>query len=622
MRWLVRLAATVMVGVVLVAGMVVLMPKDGVAQRAADGFAAATGRAMTVQGPFQARVWPVLGVRTGPVSIANADWGSAPEMLTASAMDIGLDFSGLLNGQARISAIRLIEPEIVIERAADGRVNWQIAQAPAPGGFGLANLAVRDGTLRLFDQITGAEVYLGGLRADLALADMAGPAQLAFSAEDGAFNAGGTARVAALGGFLAGTETELAADLVVNGMTFGFAGKGALSPLRADGRLTADLSPLAAGAAPPGGWHLPGWQPAASVTLGARAVLSAQGALHLRGAELLADGARVAGDLDWQQGPERPRIAAKLALGAVNLPLGQRDAGTPGWSETTIDAGVLALADADLAITAEKLTVGPLKLGATRARITLDQRRAVVVLDETAAYGGTVAGQVVANNRDGLSVAADLRFSGMELQPLLHDTAGLDPLTGRGDLTVRLLGVGDSEAAIMESLSGEARLKMGRGEMLGIDIAGMLRTMDPGYVGEGRKTAFDSLSFGLAIRDGVAENPDLTITSADFVASGAGKIGIGERSFAYRLLPRLMPRSDGTGGVEVPVLISGPWEAPEVRLDLDWLSDARAAAEKARAEELARQRLQELARDPEPVLPLPGETPEETARRAAQQPAD
>lgn len=628
MRWLVRLAATIMVGVLLLAAMVVLMPKHGVAQLAADRFAAATGHQMTLEGPFTARLWPVPGVRTGVVSVANADWGSSPEMLSAQAMDIGLDVSALLGGSLQITAIRLNAPEIVLERAPDGRVNWQIDGAPAAGVFGLGGLAVRDGTLRVFDQITGAELYLGGLRADMALADLAGPTQITFQAAATAEDQGkapavlsGALRIDALAAFLGGEKTGLGLDLLAGGARARFLGKAGLSPFQADGRLDADLTDLATVAAV-AGLPAPRYAPAESLTLGGRLVLSEDGALHLRGAELLADGAKVTGDLDLRQGDARMQVAARLALGAVTLPLGQRGTGMTGWSEVPIDASALGVMDADLALTAEKLTVGPLKLGTTRARVTVADSRAVVRLDQTAAYGGTVQGQVVANNRSGLSVAADLRFAGMELAPLLHDTAGLDPLTGRGDLQVRLLGLGESEAALMESLSGEARLLMGPGEMHGIDIAGMLRTMDPGYVGPDRKSAFDSLSFGLTIRDGVAENPDLTITSGEFVASGAGKIGIGERDFAYRLLPRLLPRSDGTGGVEVPVLISGPWEAPEVRLDLDWLSDARAAAEKARAEDLARQRLEDLAKDRDPVRPLPGETPEETAKRAAQQPAD
>lgn len=38
MRWLIRLGATLLTGVILLGGMIVLMPKDGVARIAAERF--------------------------------------------------------------------------------------------------------------------------------------------------------------------------------------------------------------------------------------------------------------------------------------------------------------------------------------------------------------------------------------------------------------------------------------------------------------------------------------------------------------------------------------------------------------------------------------------------------
>ena len=75
MRWLVRLIGSVLVLIFLLGLMVVLMPKDRVAQMAADRFASATGRKLTIEGSVRPSIWPVLGVKTGPVRLANADWG-------------------------------------------------------------------------------------------------------------------------------------------------------------------------------------------------------------------------------------------------------------------------------------------------------------------------------------------------------------------------------------------------------------------------------------------------------------------------------------------------------------------------------------------------------------------
>ncbi|MFN7053604.1 MAG: AsmA-like C-terminal region-containing protein, partial [Gemmobacter sp.] len=192
-------------------------------------------------------------------------------------------------------------------------------------------------------------------------------------------------------------------------------------------------------------------------------------------------------------------------------------------------------------------------------------------------------------------------------------------LTGTGDLQVKFLGIGNSMADIMASLSGDAQVTVGKGEILGLDIAGMLRTMDPGHIGTGKATLFDSLTFGLTIKDGVARNDDLAIDGDLFRSTGAGEVDIGGQQITYRLMPRLLPRTDGSGGVEVPVLISGPWAAPGVKLDLEWLAKTRAEQELARTEELARQKLEALARDDLGIQPLQGETLEDAAKRQAEE---
>ena len=71
----------------------------------------------------------------------------------------------------------------------------------------------------------------------------------------------------------------------------------------------------------------------------------------------------------------------------------------------------------------------------------------------------------------------------------------------------------------------------------------------------------------------------------------------------------------------VPVLIKGPWAAPKVRLDLEWLASERAKAEAARAEKLAKERLEALAAEKLGVQPNAGETLEDAAKRRAKEAA-
>lgn len=631
MRWLIRLGATLLTGVILLGGMVVLMPKDAVARILAERFSAATGRAISLSGELTPRLWPMPGLRSGPVEIANADWGEAPWMLRAEAMDIGLDLTELLGGRIRVTGIILRAPDLVLERAGDGRVNWAFGPPPdaappadaaaSPLPFALHRADIRDGRLRILNHGDDSETVIEAIRLDSAIPDLHGPVDLTASAVSQGQDAALQARIDDLARLLSGDPAAVEADLTAGAASLRFAGHAGLAPLLAEGALTADLTDLPSlarllGQTAPA---LPAGLGADSLTLTADTRLTAEGALHLRDALLSADGQTVVGTADWTPRPTRPHLRATLTAGVIRLPAGAAggDLTQSGWSATPFDLSALAWLDADVELAAEGFEFGRGTLGTASLRIALENSRAVFTIAEAAAYGGRLAGTFVLNNRKGLSVGGDLTMTQVALQPLFRDLAGFDRLAGLGDITVKFLGVGDSMAEIMAALSGEAQVTMAAGEILGLDVAGMLRTMDPGHIGEGKTTGFSGLTFGIAIQNGVAHNDDLAIAAAAFAGTGAGEVDIGRQQITYRLMPRLMPRSDGTGGVEVPVLISGPWAAPVVKLDLEWLAKTRAEQEQARADELARQKLEALARKDLAIQPLQGETLEEAARRQA-----
>ena len=47
------------------------------------------------------------------------------------------------------------------------------------------------------------------------------------------------------------------------------------------------------------------------------------------------------------------------------------------------------------------------------------------------------------------------------------------------------------------------------------------------------------------------------------------ELGLGARMLNYRLRPTALAAEDGTGGVMVPLLITGTWADPKFRLDLE-----------------------------------------------------
>jgi AsmA protein len=571
MRWLIRIVLTLGLLAVVLAGTLLLLPADRITALAARQFAAATGRELQVSGPVSPSIWPVVGLKTGPVSLANADWSDGGPMLRAEALAIGLDPAALLSGDLVIRRVELIAPEVLIERAADGRINWQVERlgdsdggAAAPASqrrVTLDHAVIRDGTIRFVDHASGGRHELAAVDLDLTLPDLGGALDLTLSADLNGQPLDLTARLDGVSGALAGSVVPARVDLSFAGARAQFDGRAGIAPT-AEGRveIAAD-SPARAFAAL--GLGTPDLPPG-PLSLAGQATWLPDGRAFLRELVLVLGPNRVTGALDLATAGARPRLTADLAAGALDLRAvtggnGGGDArGSAGWSTAPIDAAAVELLDAEIALAASAINAGAVQLGPTRVVLRIDNARAVLDLREVQAYGGRVTGDLVLNNRSGLSVGGRLAAAGLSAQPLLRDLAGYDRLIAPLDGQVEFVGVGNSVAAIISSLSGQGRVSLGQGQLQGFDIVGMLRTLDTSYMGEGARTIFDSVGGTFTMQGGILRNEDLALVAPILRASGRGSVDLGRRTLDYRLTPTALQAEDGSGGISVPLGIAAP----------------------------------------------------------------
>ena len=648
MRWIVRIGVGLAVLVLLAAGVLALIPAERVAGAAAAKFESLTGRKLVLEGGVSPTLWPYLGVKTGPVSIANAAWSEEGPMLQAEALTIEINLSALIGGEVRILGIDALRPRIVLERAADGQENWVFGgaaggtvSAATPGvgqAYSLDRGVIREGSFLFIDHGAGTRVALDAIEAEAAIPEFTGPLTLVGTAVSGGQAVALTATAGVYSAFTEGRVVPLSAELVAGGSTVTFDGRLGTMPLVAEGALVADLGDIGAvaglaGVAAPA---LPQGFGAQGLTVKGQMTLAEGGALYLRGAEIVADGNELTGDLDLTQGKARPKLSAQLKAGALVLGGGDgvgEGAKAGGWSEAVMDVSGLGGLDMAVALVAPSVAVGAVKRGPVGVTLTVERGRAVFDIREMAAYGGQITGEFVVNGRGGLSVGGDLKFAGLAMQPLLTDLAGYARLVGTGDLEVQFLGVGNSVDAIMRSLKGQGSLELGKGELRGLDVAGMLRTLDMGYVGEGQKTIFDGMAATFTMAEGVATNADLKLVAPYVTASGAGEVGIGARTLDYRLRPTAMAGEDGSGGVMVPLLITGTWADPQFQLDLEGIAREKMAAEAKALEERVKAALKEAEAKAKADLEaklkeelgvevLPGESAEDAAKRRAAEALD
>jgi len=609
MRWIVRSLIGLVLALVVLGGLavgaLVLMPSERIAGLLVGQFKTLTGCDLVIEGAVRPTVWPVLTPKTGRVSISNAEWSDMGPMFQAEALEIAVDMAAVIGGEARITAVTALGPELVLERARDGRENWMFggdtggtvsADTPGVGQAFTLDKAVLTGVRLVFvDHGTGQRLDLRDLAVRTAIPDFEGPVTLALAA---ALNGQPFEAEVTLGRFRALLDGALgpvrlalrsgSAEAVLDG-------QAGWNPMAAKGDLEADLGQLAelaalAGATAP---RLPKGLGAGGVTVQVEVTLTEADSAHLRGGTVRLDETVLAVDADLTPGEARPKLAAKVVAGALNLgaALGQSGGGagggmqSEGWPKERIDVSGLAVLDADILLKADGINLGLAKFGPTSLRLTLDRARAVFDLARVRGYGGEISGPFVVNGRNGLSVGGDLLFAGMALQPLMADLAGYERLVGTGDFRFKFLGSGNSVDAIMQGLDGSGSLALGRGEILGLDIGGMLRTLDPGFVGAGQKTVFDSLTGSFTIAEGVLQNDDLAIATPFAAISGKGNLGLGARTINYRLRAETAIADQS---LTAPILIRGPWADPRISLDLEALAKEKLEVERAKLEAEAR----------------------------------
>ena len=166
--------------------------------------------------------------------------------------------------------------------------------------------------------------------------------------------------------------------------------------------------------------------------------------------------------------------------------------------------------------------------------------------------------------------------TGVQAGPLLKAIAGTDKLTGTMAMDTRLRANGLTEAAV-NTLNGKGNMLFRDGKIKGFDIAGALRKFsNPTAYKQGPKeTDFAQLSGSFNIKNGIVDNQDLFMASPLLRLTGKGIVNLVNKTMDYHVKPRVVGTLKGQGGsmlrkgLTVPLHISGTFEAPKVRPEIN-----------------------------------------------------
>ncbi len=589
MKLLRGLVAAVLILAIGAVVLIVALPGEKIAKLAADQVKAMTGRTLSFEGKVGISWYPVLGVTTEKVSFGNAAWSERGPMFTAEKAVIGVDVMAAIGGDIRVKNVELVAPDVLLEKTADGRVNWDLSGGAAEAGgqtevapssgeaasssapeagsgfesFALERLVITNAQVRYIEH-GGARQELSGVSLQMAWpgADKAADILIEASPFGGPVKVDAT--IAAPLEMISGGLSAVDLSLAAGGGTANFSGRAGIAP-EASGKLDVAAADAAAFLAALGAGGLEG-----PLAVQGDVTLTRDGVVSVRSGQVAALGNELSVQADVNLNGARPKVAAQVATQTLRFVSAEtegggaaNDGGAPvGWSKTPIDASALGLVDGTVSFAAEAMDLNDITFGKTRATVKIDRSRAVATLQEMMAYEGAVTGTFVANNRSGFSVRGDLNVSQISLQPFLAATADLDKFTGKADFESRFLSSGESLDALMNNMSGDGSVEIGRGTIEGMDLDKLLR----GDV-TGGTTVFNSMVATWTIADGVLTNNDLLMSLSKLAATGKGTVGLGLRTIDYVFSPQL--RGPDGPSLIVPVKIVGSWSNPSIVPDLE-----------------------------------------------------
>jgi AsmA protein len=570
-----KIAALGFAAVVAVAslGLAFGVPAGFLAKRVQDQIESRTGYRLRIDGDTKLAFRPTPTVTLGRISLRDAGGSDTATGFAAESVRVSLSLASLFSGRPGITEVAIVKPVLRApllrqreSRAGGAAVPPQDGRAAVPPAFTVDRLIVEDGTVVMSNARDRVEMRIDRIALTASLSADEGRLEARAYAGDQPVRLQATAKSPLAGfegsnvpvdfsfeapGFLEGTLTG-ASDVR-------FAG----SILRING-LTGKI----------GASKLTGW-----VSLDVSSKLL------------------VKGDFDVQ----RLDVAAAHPAaggGAAAAPGGggaQSQASQP-WSSQPARLAGLNYVDADVQFSAGELNVGTLRFAPIAAHTTLTNGLLNAALSRTGIYGGQADGTASVDVSGGVPMhALRIDLTGARALQLLSDVAGFEALDGRLQAKFDVRASGESERAVMSSLSGSVDTRIQDGQILGINVPKMIRALTARTLTgwqESRTEATDlsDLSASFRIEDGRAATSNLRLLGPLVRVNGSGSIDLAAKTLQFKLDPKLVASLEGQGGAAdplgfgVPVNVEGSWSDPRIYPDVAGiLSDPDGAYAKLNA---------------------------------------
>ena len=227
-----------------------------------------------------------------------------------------------------------------------------------------------------------------------------------------------------------------------------------------------------------------------------------------------------------------------------------------------LKAGGMMVENLDMAVTGDKgkFKLDPFKIDLYQGRMT-----------------SALALNVQANSP---KVEIDFKTEGVQVGPLLKDAIQKDFLEGALKSDATLSFQGDTPELIKQTLNGGGELDFTDGALVGVDLAGMVRNAKA-KLGLGEQTTekprtdFAELKAPFTLTKGLFNTPGITMSSPLIRLQVLGSADLVKEILDFRVQPKFVATLKGQGdtkdrsGVTVPVVVSGTFDKPKFRPDME-----------------------------------------------------
>ena len=176
----------------------------------------------------------------------------------------------------------------------------------------------------------------------------------------------------------------------------------------------------------------------------------------------------------------------------------------------------------------------------------------------------------------------NVKTDGFQVGPFIQDVSQKEFLEGALNADVKLTFQGDDPDTIKQNLNGQGELIFTDGAIVGVDLAGMVRNVKANF-GLGEKTTeksrtdFAELKAPFTLTQGVFNTPGINMISPLIRLLVLGSADLVKETLDFKVQPKFVATLKGQGdtkersGLTVPVLVTGTFDKPKFRPDMEAL---------------------------------------------------